>query len=323
MKTKLFFSLLWFSTLAAADTALPPGQDAAVNASIHFFADLRAGMTGLLNNSTSHMMVVGGVLWFILAAKNLFYTIGRLAGETVSGHHHSHLLQGLFLWFLRCSLAFMMLVGYFAPVYGGISFSQVIPGIAHYLSSTIQLDAVKSVLVQMNAVLHMATPNPFNFLMVYVYAELMGIMAAAELAMTAITSTSFLFMGALIFTGPLWIPFFIDFDPRWNTIFWSWIGDQIVYSMYQVFSDVFVAVFAGMYLNFFCRIMGNCTSATPSYAVGQFLGESVYLLLVTATFVFVMFQIPSFTSRRFSGFGALGQDFANSLQRAALALAFG
>src|SRR4051812_32645298 len=166
MTKKFLFLGLVGAVWASAQTAtLPPGQDQAINSAIHFFQDLKTLMDNTVNASRSPLMAVGCFLWFFFAAKTFFQLVGHFAKETVSGHHHNHLLQGLYLWFIRISVAAMLLIGYFSPTYNGLAFSKIIPGIAHYLSSAIELDAVKSVFVQFNAVFHMATPNAWNLLM--------------------------------------------------------------------------------------------------------------------------------------------------------------
>jgi hypothetical protein len=85
-----------------------------------------------------------------------------------------------------------------------------------------------------------------------------------------------------------------------------------VYSMYQVFASILIAVFGGMYVRFFSNIMGG------QYTLDGMMAQIPYLLMITTTFVVAMLMIPSFTSRRFSGFGALGQEWSNSLQRLAV-----
>jgi hypothetical protein len=319
MRKPKFLLLLFLSMAATLSASVPlpmisadlsPDPGAAAQG-VNAIGDLQNAVGDLLNQTAGPMMALGWIFWGFFTIRNISVSLSRGVMSSLSHLHHFHpfaLLIPFFLVMLRVTIAAQMLLWYAVPIPGfGVTFPQLLPHWAQTLSNVIDISSLTMVITEINKVLHMPVPSAWNLLLVLSYYFILGIMSLAETAMLLIDALSYLFVGMLIFCGPPFVASFIDF--KWDKLFWDWMGDLTVYSLYQVFASILIAVFGGLYVRFFSNIMGGV------YTLGGMMAQIPYLLMITCTFVVAMFMIPSFTSRRFSGFGALGQEWSNSLQR--------
>ena len=299
--------LLATATLSAASLPSPANE-------VDLMADLHNELRYIVNYTSSPMMILGWIFWGFFTLTNSYRALRRGAMEAMTHFHHLHplaVLMPFFVVLFRSAIAAQMLLWYNVPIPGiGVSFPQLFPDIAQKITNAIDYHALAQVIDEINQVLAMPAPHYWDILGVIGYFAILGVMTLAQSAMTIIDSLSFLFVGMLIFAGPPFVASFIDF--RWDKLFWDWFGDMVTYSSYQIFSSILIAVFSGMYLRFFQNIMGGV------YTLAGMILQLPYLLLITLTFVIAMFLVPSFTSRRFSGFGALGQEWSNTMQRMAV-----
>ena len=104
------------------------------------------------------------------------------------------------------------------------------------------------------------------------------------------------------------IPFYVL--PRFDSKFWNWLDNLVVYSMYRFVAACFGFLWAHVYVAIF--------AAMTTFTVGAWMVAIVSFIIVTISCVFSALKIPEMTHMIFGGTADIANDISNTARRAPL-----
>jgi hypothetical protein len=291
---------------------VPADVDKAISATVNFEGTVTAGVTDLVTAVAPSMMPIGWTLLGFFGAYALLMVLLQSV-KGAAGSHYYHPLAGVVAYvsiLFRIAVASLMLTFYLIPMPGmSINFHQIFPNLAMHLSNAITTNLLKQVLAHFGDAVHFLPPTGFlQVLPAMLTMAVLLLIGLAQVGMTIITAGSYAIVGVLTLCGPLMIPFYVL--PGHDKKFWSWFDNMLSYSMYIFVGSGFIFVFCHSYIDFFTNLHG--------FSVGQWLVSLPYLLLITVSFLWVMFKVPEITHLVFGGVGGIAQGFANTVQSLAV-----
>ncbi len=302
--------VLLFSMAPAfgASPPVPSDADAAIAGALNFEGAVTAGVTALVTTVTPSTMTFGWALLGLFGCYQLLQTLLQGTLRSIANHHHNSLATTVayVAVLFRIAIAAALLSFYMVPIPGtGVNFHQLFPALSNGLSSAISSDQIKEVLAQFNNAIHyLPTAGMFAVLPAILTISVLVIIALAEVGMVLITSGSYAILGMLTLCGPLMIPFYVL--PGHDKRFWTWFDNMLVYSMYGFIGTAFIFIFCHPYLQFFAHMSG--------YTAADWLVNIPYMMLITISFLWAMFQVPALAHIIFGGVGGVAQGFASSMQ---------
>jgi len=316
MKPLITVILLAYSALAQSappSPTIPPDADQAIAGTLNFVGAVTQGVTQLVQTTVPSIM---SFAWTLLALFGVYALLQVLLQGTMkafAAFHGTHIMAMVASYvavLFRITACVAMLSFYNTPIPGvGFNFHQMFPAIANALASAISTAQAQQVIAAINNLLHyLPSPGLFDVVSALLTLFVIILFGIAELAMVLIISASYAIVAFLTLCGPLMIPFYVL--PGHDKRFWSWFDNMFAYSMYGFAANAFIYIFCNPYLQFFTNIQ--------SYTVGQWLPQLGYLIIITFSFLWTMFQVPTITHLLFSGIGGIAQGFANMLQGAAV-----
>lgn len=284
--------------------------------SIDWLTVLRAQVDALTTSTGGVLLDVGWIEADAAIVIGLVSICIRWHYGMLDLHHHQHLHISevvIFLW--QSVMVASVLQYYQTPIPGlGVNAHQILPALGQAVEHSIHLAMLNDLYAGIRSVTeNMEHPGPANLLGILIYLSVYIDMAAIELALFVIGAAGSLFLGILTLFGPLFIPMFLT--KHFNAMFWRWFESMLSFSMYGAVSAGVTFVFGGIFTTFFTRAVHS------DYSIANFIILLPVLVMLTAAFAVVIFQIPTFVGRLFGGLGDMGQGFASAVQAGVVALA--
>lgn len=308
MLKRLPFLALLLPVLASAQ-GFNPHVKTMAGAGINWLGSFATAVDNLVTGTAGTLLGVGNVELAIFAACGLILMVIRWQVSVMNLWHHAHSFHmgDLYIYLFKIVAAEAMLTYYARPIFGAISFHQIFPYLFQQLTNGINLSIVKSFLDQMQVfTLSLQLPSIVNLPGCFIFFSVLIMIGFLQVALFVLNAFSFVAVGMLTFVGPLLIPFFVT--KRFESRFWVWLDNMIVYSSYRMLAAGFTYVFAKVFMDFFTNSLNN------DYSLGNLIALFPVLLMLTVAFIWSMFKIPQFASTLFGGAGSMGQQFSNDIQ---------
>ncbi|MGH9622748.1 MAG: type IV secretion system protein [Bryobacteraceae bacterium] len=295
-----FAFLFFFATAAYGQTPSGPQP-------FDFVNEITTDIVNLVTAQSGILLHYGRIELSFIAVFGLTGLALRWQFPALNLHHHQPLhIAEIYEYLVKLAFVSMLMTYYVQPIPGtGISLNHLFSAIAELLTSGIDVAVISQLVGQLHQATHgLQHPGFFNLFDTVGYYLDLVVLSAIEVAALLINIFGFVAAGILVLFGPLFIPLFLT--KRFERWFWRWVDNLFTYSMYRVIAIAISFLYSSVILSFFNKLVAG------NYSLGHMLALLPLLLLITWSYLYSVFKIPSIASMLFSGAGTSASELTGA-----------